>query len=611
LAETVYEMMVKLSLDHHAVTTGLGQIGTMLASLHKQISGPGGLHNALVGLGRIAIGGAMLDGVVHIMNATKALNEELVKVKLQGGAMESFVDSGAARKQAFDIAAMTGLKPEDVVKLQGINFSLMGKEGLDPAMMQKSAQAEWVLSFLKDYKGDFGTDMTALMRAGEATGRFTDPLTGQASTVLAEKFYNQAIQAIIATHGMVTPQQMLGLGKQGGFAERGLTDEGFMTDVILAQVLGGQRVGTASLGIYNQLARGQMTQKTAEGMQEAGLLKKGEWSHDKSGVHLDPEVSKRLLKAFSGDPMNIIDTILKHLDAQGITDPSERLRIVANAFSRQTTQRLAGEMATNYNQILSERDRAMGGATMGKAGQTIDDQSIEANIKRLENSWHALWEAIAGPNSEAYIAVLKILTGTINSLSAALLSWNPEDLKKLVLGITGLGLAFVGAGVLAMFGAIGTGGWLIGGFVALAAINWDKIKPLIDLMRQLDQLSHGGASSPDVAFSRWLLDKLGMGSKATPGVAPAVPPWGITPRNQSFQGNGITGPRLIPVNFNTGSAKQPVIVHQTLELNIDGRILAQAVSDALDDLSRHPTSSASANHWTSFANAGGETTETS
>jgi hypothetical protein len=44
----------------------------------------------------------------------------------------------------------------------------------------------------------------------------------------------------------------------------------------------------------------------------------------------------------------------------------------------------------------------------------------------------------------------------------------------------------------------------------------------------------------------------------------------------------------IPINFNPNN-ERPVHIHNLTNLNIDGRLLAQAVSDRLEDLYSHPT----------------------
>jgi hypothetical protein len=142
--------------------------------------------------------------------------------------------------------------------------------------------------------------MKALLRAGELSGRLTDPVTGTIDPARVQHFLDQAQKINSATHGVVGAQALLGLAQQGGgIGLRGLSDEGFYTEAVMAQVMGGQRAGTATLGIMQQLSRGIMTKTTGTGMEDVGPLKPGEWSIDHGRVIIDAEVSKRLTAMFA------------------------------------------------------------------------------------------------------------------------------------------------------------------------------------------------------------------------------------------------------------------------------------------------------------------------
>jgi hypothetical protein len=76
-------------------------------------------------------------------------------------------------------------------------------------------------------------------------------------------------------------------------------------------------------------------------------------------------------------------------------------------------------------------------------------------------------------------------------------------------------------------------------------------------------------------------------------------------QKQSFEGDSpFGGARLMPASFNPSNNKQPVIVKMTTDLNIDGRQLAQAVSEVLQDLYTHPTGPPQANGWDMFRSQG-------
>jgi hypothetical protein len=81
--------------------------------------------------------------------------------------------------------------------------------------------------------------MAKIIRAGELSGRFTDPVTGQIDVAKMQKYFDLVARVTAATHGMVSPQTLLGMAQQGGFALRGLSEEGFLTQAIVAQAMGG------------------------------------------------------------------------------------------------------------------------------------------------------------------------------------------------------------------------------------------------------------------------------------------------------------------------------------------------------------------------------------
>jgi hypothetical protein len=599
MAEQVYEMFAKLGLEHSGMMSGLAAVSTKLIGLSTQIKD---VQLLFKGLGSMFIGFVLLDQLENLMVKTSKLNEELTRLKLQGGPMEAFVDSGRGKTLAFEVAQkVKGMKVEDIAKIIGPIYSIFGEEGIEKGMPEITARAQTVLQFQKGYKGDPEKDMAALIRAGEASGRFTDATTGMIDPEKVKAFYDMAIQIISATHGMVDAQQLLGLAKQGGFSLRGMSNEGFMTEAIMAQVLGGQRVGTATLGIYQQLAQGKMTGKTARGMEAVGLLGANEYEIGKMGtVTIDKEAMQRLSKQFTDDPMKLTQQIMDNLTKMGITDPGERLRLVSNAFGRQTTQRYEGEMAANMNQMLSERGRAQTAEGMDKASETINNQSITFNLLAMHDAWDNLMTAIAGPNSETFIKILQNITSALQSMTTAVLGMDPKTLQFIGEGLVTLAGALMLGGMVAVIAAIGTGGWLIVAFTALAAINWDKLEGIAHFVQTMSGILRKIDEWSSITIPPWMQWN-GPKPDAVPN--PSLQD-GLKSLNR-FEGVGPTGPRVIPANFTPGEKKQ-VLQPITLAINVDGHMLAQAVSEVLEDLYEHPTGPPDANGVDHFRYPGGQ-----
>jgi hypothetical protein len=122
--------------------------------------------------------------------------------------------------------------------------------------------------------------------------------------------------------------------------------------------------------------------------------------------------------------------------------------------------------------------------------------------------------------------------------------------------------------------------------LARLLLNWDKIKSIahfVDMMsgilRTVDQ-----CSAPKGDVLPWASDKLlDLFRDKTP-----------VPQKQSIQGEGFGGARLIPTSFNPGDKKQ-VLQPIQMNLNIDGRTLAQAITEILQDLTNHPTAAPAPN----------------
>lgn len=625
----VYEMMMKLGLsgtamaDLTGVAQALGRMHTTVGSIGK------GFEHWGIALGAVGsiIGGAMILGALErVVKEAKSFSDELIKIKGLGGPMAESVVSGGYQKEIFNLSNKVPLKVDDLSKLYGALYSVFGKEEAGQ-LMEPMAKFSWAQQFKKDFKGDAGKDMQDFIRSGELTGRFVDPETNKIDVETTKRFLDLSNKVMAATHGMVTPQTLLGMSKQGGFTMRHLSDEGFMSMAILAQAMGGPRAGTAYMSMMQQMGSGTMRKRTALGMEELGLLKPEEWSTDKGGgVIIKDEASKRLSKLMSHDPLDMIANLEEEFKKQGITDPEERARRVMRAFGRQTTQRMSGEEMTNYRQMLAERERMKGASSVEDLVKSISEGSITANLAALHNAWHNLNVAVAGPNSENVISVLKYLTDTINSLKQTVREMDPEIVKKIGITVAAVAAFMVGGGAATLLALLGPAGVIVGivaggAVIAATMIDWKKVEAewatLLKVLQShdvFDAVVKGLNSVMDSikSFGAWL-GSFSPFSKAS--AAPAIgssgkdafPEWmgrpsgptGISPipatpfKKSAFLGdNDVDNASIIPANFNPSTNRQINFRHETT-MNVDGRTLAQVISDVLEDLYEHPTGSPS------------------
>jgi hypothetical protein len=361
---------------------------------------------------------------------------------------------------------------------------------------------------------------------------------------------------------------------------RGLSDEGFYTQAILAQAMGGPRAGTAYMSLWQQMAGGTMFSRTAEGMQDVGLLKPGEWRTDHGCVILDKEASQRLTKLIGKDPLDLAANLVEHFKETGVTDPMEQMRLTMRALGRQTTQRYTAEEVTNFHQMVVERQRAMAGMGGDSSFGLINDKSVTANMVALQNAWTNLPTAVAGPNAENAIAIMKELTSAINAMTRYVNGMNPETLKTIAEGIGALGLALSGALAVTLLVALGPAGWIVLGIgaVVAAAAKWGP-----DVFKAI----WSGLESMAAALDKFIAFLAGLGDKIK-GILSGL---GIDPADHgSHPGRDGRPGHKDKTMFNPGQA--PVKATPiSLSLNVDGRTLAQVISEKLDGLYRYDTNS--------------------
>jgi hypothetical protein len=505
--------------------------------------------------------------MVKLVDKTKEYSDELAKLETLGGGMAKAVVGGEISKKAFDISQRIPMKVEDLMKIPGASYSILGQED-SMAVWEKLAQFQWVMQNQKDFKGNAGDDMSKFLRSGELSGRLTDPNTHKAGIEELTRFLDLSQKVMAATHGMVTPGTMLGMTQQAGFSMRGMSDEGFMNMAIMAQAMGGPRAGTAMLSLYNQVATGKMTKPAAQGMEDIGLLKPGEWESDHGHVLIDPKAMSRLGKLLGKNPMDFVDEIYKNLEKQGITDPDEQKRRVAGAMSRQTSERFVIEQMMNHEQMAAERERMAQGAGSATAAGIFDAKSISANEEALTNAWHNLQVAVAGPQSENVIKILKELTGVLNGMQLSVTGMSPETVGMVAKIVVALGVGLVALGGIALVALAGLPGLIVAGVAAISAfvtLNWGAITAGFDSVRM--------AISGFIDYLTSIPGKIANFFTGGTPKTPSIDDQGLMHLNRFDPGN--TQPKATPIS---------------LSLNVDGRTLAQAVSEKLDDLLRYDTS---------------------
>jgi hypothetical protein len=300
--------------------------------------------------------------------------------------------------------------------------------------------------------------------------------------------------------------------------------------------------------------------------------------------------------------MDFVDQIYENLEKQGITDPEEQKRRVAAAMSRQTSERFVIEQMMNREQMAAERERMGQGAGSAAAAGIFDSKSITANEEALANAWHNLQVAVAGPQSENVIAVLKNLTSALNSMQLSVTGMNPRTIGIIAEGIAALSLALLGVGAVALVAFAGIPGIIVGiglAAAALIAIEWQSIKKIFDSIK--DAIS---------GFVDWLATIpgkiIGMFTGGTGKGATTTDEFGrVIP--QSFEGKGPDKDNPYRKASFGLDTRAPQHEQYSFSLNIDGERLAQSIIDKIETKYGFPTGAAAADgthHWFSGDHGG-------
>lgn len=602
----VYKVSVSLVLAN-GVSPVLGTIARDVLGLKVPIKAIetafGSWKGILTGVGSI-LGITILGAMVNLVDKAKEFNKELVTLQRIGGTMTTAVTSGAIKAKAFDIAQRVPLKVEDIAKIMGDSYSVLrGNMPEVYAAAEPMAKLGYVLNHDKTYKGNVDTDVMNALRAGELTGRMTDA-NGQIDVKKMNDWFDFVARVSTATHGTVNGTTLLGMAKQGGFTMRNLDANGMATLAMAAQAMGGQRAGTAYMSLWQQMAAGTMYGRTAKGLEKFGFLKPGDWNTGGGGgqVVLTDEAKKRLLPWISGDPMNFAEEIKKRMDAKGMSDPTQRLGALMSMLNRQTTQRFMGEMYTNMQQQLAERGIMMQGYGAGQSLDLMKNQELQANIDRFDTAWHNLLVALGDPQVGVAVKMMQDFTGPINTM-AKFAATHPKAIKTIMEVVGAFAVALIGIGAISLVALAGLPALLTAGAVAIAAfiaLNWKQVTT---------DFSNLGSAISNLSSIAWkgLVEMFDGIKNAISSFIAAIS--SLYDKAKSLfsstvkQGNDImAAPSAAPMAFHPGTQAlraQPI----SMSLNIDGRTLAQAISDQLTRLYGYPTGAPTDNDSASWSSA--------
>jgi hypothetical protein len=461
----VYTIGMRLVLAGNAVH-GLQQISQLLGGIHGHV---GRIHAgfrgwaAVLGVGAVGAGVGIIGGLKHAMEHAKELSKELTTIQ-NYGVSDAQRAATQARAQQLSVT-IPGVTQSGALHSYGNMYSIIGH---DRAMLiwEKMLKFEQALGATVGY--DKAKDASyAMIRAGDIMGKLVDEKTGKVDTNKLQGFLEIANKVNTISHGKISPSEILQMAKQGSAGFKSIEkDEDLMPWFMAAQGMGGARVGTAVMSMYQQMVGGKMTESTARHLQELGLV--GAYTKNQGGGvdfrpgSLDQPWIHELTK---GDAFKGVEMLKGTLEAHGKDSNLELFKIIGKT----TVIRLMQDIMSNLPQMMEEAGRAKGVVSIDQQLANNNSGNIITAEHNLSEAWKNLMESVAGPNSKAYIAILNEIAGAFRSLSDYLNKLPQEKLTDIFHSIGVLGLSLAGAGGAALLAALGPAGWMVLGVGAMTA----------------------------------------------------------------------------------------------------------------------------------------------
>jgi hypothetical protein len=313
--------------------------------------------------------------------------------------------------------------------------------------------------------------------------------------------------------------------------------------------------GNALMTAFQTITSGLMSKSQARELDKLGLL---ESIHNiKGSSKVEALVKGRDL--FMANPYEWVQQIMMpSFNKIGITGQNDIIAATEKVFYTRTAAAAMAEFALQGRvheglvQSPYEKDSRLTGQSQGIAGYPglkNDPNAIDkAYNKQYENMMAAMGVALA----PIKLDVVKGLTDMFTAI-AQFASGNPGMMKAIGIGLGALGLALIGAGAVAIIAAIGTGGWLVAGVIALgaavagAAANKDAFMKwreanAADFQKRLDAIWKSIKSSFN-SFVSWLA---GIPARIMAALSSLHLP--------SFLGGGPSAPGGAPIGNPAGEA---------------------------------------------------------
>ena len=472
-------------LMRDGVSPVLSHLSTKLLGVHKSVKDIEGGFNrwkvALMGAGAVMAGGAILGGLSKIAaKGSELLNQQNQMARL--GIAQSKIAAMTANYYASVAKAVPTSTVEEYLATVKELRAVLGSTGEAEQFAPRALMFDALLSNVMGKK--VHGELYRLLRAGELKGIATDPAK-------LNDLIQQAYSYIAAFGGKLTAGMIQNLAVRGGTAWMNADlKKAFGPMAVLAAEMGASGGGgNSSPGVVlyqlqqlmmgaHTLSKQQFNVLRSLGLIDASKVKATGFGG--SRYQLAPGAIVGSLQ-YAGNVPGWAKNVVWPALMKASHGDDKMLQLLLAKIAPTTNMAKAIELFGNP-EFLKQQMKDLGLA--GKADKLLPAYgSFTANNPKgvreaFENQWQSMLTAIGAPLMKAALPVMREITAVFTKIGQLAIS-HPTALKIVAEGIAALGIAVAGAGIAAVIAAIGVGGWIAGGLLALGGallmVPWREV----------------------------------------------------------------------------------------------------------------------------------------
>ncbi|MGZ5029011.1 MAG: hypothetical protein ACXWAT_00920 [Methylobacter sp.] len=615
-----FKIGVSISVIDHA-SMGVKALSSVFLKTEKDAHA---LEKRIKSIQSLAIGGGLMLGAGAAgLSLFKAPLEEAKKFQTEAAKFESlgFGDKINTQAQEFAKGMKTvGTSARDNMSIVGDAMAVF--KDLNESKMVAPLMAKMKFANEAIFGADGGErdkKLMDMMKVVEFRG-------GLSSHEEFARQANFAQQAIAGSRNRVDPSMMLQALKTGGVALSSRSNEAFYLGAEpLMQEFGGSRYGTAAMSIYQNLVQARGTMAAQNELLRLGLLDTAKIQQNK----LTGKLQKVLPGAFQGSgilekegELALLEKVLLPAFAkQGITKDEDVIRELGMILGNRTGSALMSRIYQQREKLHMQTDANLHAENLDQASARASGTAAGKEIE-LHKALSTLQLNIGQTILPLYVKGLEMLVSGLKSAS----DWaakNTGMVKKLAIGfaflsgammISGtvllLTAAFKGLGLVFIANPIGLTITAIAAAAFLLWKNWDTVGPKLTA-------AWAAIKSGVDSLVNWIKSAFGFVKSLLPGfitnshdVSPGMrapgyhPDTGKPVQNQvsSLLTDKLLGDKPVNKKENSEAAKDPgryiatksaPMVQTTTRINLDGRKVAEAVTQHQAKAASRPQSGSS------------------